>query len=280
MKAYDGQPVAARYYPSNTGANAPVVLLVHENGPGRSGKDFEDPVADLKNAGLAEHLQKEGYAVLVVDLRGHGANPRRALTDPQWKALTFDLQAAYHFLLDRHNRRELNIGKLGVVGLGEGANLVANWAAEPRAAVSIEGRPGDLAALALISPLPEDRATRLAPAVASLAPRVPILAMSGEGDAASADWVKEAKEVVERQRLGKTALVEGKQHGYNLVRFTPGATAPLTSFLELTLKSRPEEWEPRFNLDPVAFTDVQIIDLKSRPAPPAPEAPKAEAPAN
>ena len=45
-----------------------------------SRKDFEEPVAELKGQGLAEHLQGEGYAVLSMDLRGQGQNPRRALT--------------------------------------------------------------------------------------------------------------------------------------------------------------------------------------------------------
>ena len=36
-----------------------------------------------------------------------------------------DLQAAYQFLVDRHNRGKLNLAKFGVLALGEGANLAA-----------------------------------------------------------------------------------------------------------------------------------------------------------
>ena len=66
-----------------------------------------------------------------------------------------DLQAGYFFLVDRHNRGDLNLAKLGVIALGDGANLVAAWAFQPGAAVTIEGRPSDLSALVLISPKPE-----------------------------------------------------------------------------------------------------------------------------
>lgn len=280
LKAYDGQPFSARYYPAKAGAEAPVVLLVHENGPGRSGRDFEDPVAELKKQGLAPYLQLEGYAVLVLDLRGHGANPRRSLNDQQWRALAYDLQAAYHFLIDRHNRRELNLAKFGLVALGDGGSLAAWWATQPGAAVSIQGRRADLAAIALISPVPESRGIRLAPAIASLSPRIPILLLAGEGDTPSANLIKESQEVVERQRLGKTALVEGRQHGSNLLRFTPGATKPLLAFLESTLKARNDEWEPRFNLDPVTYSDIQLVDPNAPPAPsPLPKAePKNDSP--
>ena len=63
-----------------------------------------------------------------------------------------DLQAAYYFLVDRHNRGDLNLAKLGVVALGDGANLAAAWAYQPGAAITTDGRPSDLSALAMISP--------------------------------------------------------------------------------------------------------------------------------
>lgn len=266
ISAYDGTPMAVRYYPSRQGGTAPVVLLIHEAGAGRSGKDFEEPIGELKNLGLAAYLQGEGYAVLVPDLRGHGANPRKTLSAEQWRSMTYDLQAAYHFLIDRNNRRELNLGKLGVVGVGEGANLVAAWAATPGGAVSVEGRLADLAALALVSPLAEDRGLRLAPAVATLAPRFPLLVMAGQRDAPSAEAVKAVQPTVERQREGRVALIEARQHGANLLRFAPDATAPLLRFLDNALRARTDEWEPRYNLDPVAFANVQVVESKEAPA--------------
>jgi len=76
-------------------------------------------------AGVAEHLQGQGYAVLAVNLRGQGANVRKAPTPQDWRLMIDDLQAAYQFLVDRHNRGKLNLSKFGVLALGEGANLAA-----------------------------------------------------------------------------------------------------------------------------------------------------------
>src|SRR5271165_3387534 len=180
LRSFDGTPLAASYYPSRLGNSAPVVMLVHEMG--RSRKDFEDAVQELKGQGLAEHLQELGYAVFSMDLRWQGQNPRRALTAEERPRLMEDLQAGYFFLVDRHNRGDLNLGKLGVVALGDGANLATAWAMQPGAAVTIEGRPTDLSALALISPNPEGFGYVLAHGINALAPRVPLLLLAGERD--------------------------------------------------------------------------------------------------
>ncbi|WP_199756903.1 hypothetical protein, partial [Tautonia sociabilis] len=62
----------------------------------------------------------------------------------------------------------------------------------------------------------------------------------------------------------------------NLLRFAPGATGPLTRFLDDVVRIRADEWEPRYNLDPVLFADVRIVNLgapaASPPAGPAPAA--------
>ena len=78
LRSFDGTPLAASYYPSHLGNSSPVVMLIHEMG--RSRKDFEDPVQDLKGQGLAAHLQGLGFAVFSMDLRWQGQNPRRALS--------------------------------------------------------------------------------------------------------------------------------------------------------------------------------------------------------
>ena len=153
LRSFDGTPLAASYYPSQLGNSAPVAMLIHEIG--RSRKDFEDPVQDLKGQGLAESLQRLGYAVFSMDLRWQGQNPRRVLTADERPKLLEDLQAGYFFLVDRHNRGDLNVRKLGVIALGDGANLATAWAIQPGAAITIEGRPTDLSALALVSPNPE-----------------------------------------------------------------------------------------------------------------------------
>ena len=279
----DGNPMSATYYPARVGATAPALLLVHDKGG--LAKDFQDPIDDLKGLGLAESLQGQGYAVLLVDFRGpvapnananQNANPnpkqnqaaeaREVASSTGWRARPADLQAAYQFLVDRHNRMELNLAKFGVVALGDGANLAARWAQLPGGATSSEGRISDLGALVLVSPSAglAGSGPRLEATLATLAPRVPLMLMAGEKDAASRDVVKAVRPVVERQRLNKVVTYPTKLHGAPLVRFTPQAPATIQKFLDGAIKYRRDEWEPRYNLTPVAYADAQVVLPKDR----------------
>ena len=269
IAAADGTPLAAIYYPSRLGAGSPVVMLVHERD--RSTKDFSDKIADFQNQGLAEGLQKQGYAVLAFDLRGHGANPRRSLSAQDWQAMVLDLQSAYIFLIDRHNRGELNLARLGVVALGEGANVVAAWASRPEAATSAPGRAGDLAGLVLISPMVDAQAQglKIGQALRALAPRVPLCVLCGERDAASAEVVKDARPAIGRVRANKVELFPSSLHGFKLLRLEPNVTSTITRFLDDSLKAKAEEWEPRYNLAPVAYSEIQtVVHAPPKPAEP------------
>ena len=257
LRSFDGTPLAASYYPSHLGNSSPVVMLIHEMG--RSRKDFEEPVQDLKGQGLAAHLQGLGFAVFSMDLRWQGQNPRRALAADERPKLIEDLQAGFYFLVDRHNRGDLNLGKLGVVALGDGANLATAWAIQPGAAITIEGRPSDLSALALISPNPEGFGYVLRHGITTLAPRVPLLLIAGERDNPSKDTVQSVRQTVQRARLNKIELFPSSLHGYKLLRLEPKVTSALIHFLDTTLKNRPVEWEPQYNLTPVTFGDSQLV---------------------
>jgi hypothetical protein len=283
LHSFDGAPLAASYYRSKLGSTAPVVMLIHESG--RSRKDFEDPVSELKGQGLAEHLQGLDYAVLSLDIRGQGQNPRRALTRGERPRIIEDLQAAYFFLVDRHNRGELNLSKLGVIALGDGANLAAAWAFQPGAAVTTEGHPSDLSALALVSPMPEGSGYLLRHVTPSLATRIPMLLLAGERDNASKDAVQTVRPMVERGRLNKIELYPSPLHGYKLLRLEPKVTSSLFHFLDTTLKNRAVSWEPQYNLLPVTFSDIQTVrhakpdDALKQPAADRKNAAEARAPA-
>ena len=282
LHSFDGTPLAASFYPSKLGSSAPVVMLIHE--ANRSRKDFEEPVTELKGQGLAEHLQSEGYAVFSMDLRGQGQNPRRNLTASDRPLLADDIQAGYVFLLDRHNRGDFNVAKLGVIALGEGANLAVAWAYQPGAAVSTEGRASDLNALVLISPFPEGFGYVFGHVLASLAPRIPLALLAGGKDVASKDAVESVRKMVERARLNKVELFPTSLHGYKLMRLEPKIIPAVMRFLETTIKLRPAEWEPRYNLIPVTASEIQTSRHAKAPEKPAAEpkkeAPKAKADAN
>ena len=257
LRSFDGTPLAASYYPSQLGISAPVVMLIHELG--RSRKDFEDPVQELKGDGLAAHLQGLGYAVFSMDLRWQGQNPRRTLTTDERPKLLEDLQAGYFFLVDRHNRGDLNLGKLGVVALGDGANLATAWATLSGAAITIEGKPSDVSALVEISPNPEGFGHVLGHGLTALAPRIPLLLVAGERDNPSKDAVQSVRPTIQHIRLSKIELFPSALHGYKLLRLEPKLTSTLFRFLETTLKNRPVEWEPKYNLTPVTFGDLQLV---------------------
>jgi hypothetical protein len=258
LRGFDGAPLAASYYPSKLGTSAPVVMLIHESG--RSRKDFEDPVHELKGQGLAEHLQGLGYAAFSLDLHGPGQIPRRSLSYSERPRLMEDLQAGYFFLVDRHNRGDFNLAKLGVIALGDSSNLAVAWAYQPGAAVTIEGRPSDLSALVLLSPKAEGSGFLLSHVLAAVAPRVPLLLLAGERDSASKDAVQSVRQLIERVRLNKVELFPASPlSGYKLLRLEPKVPSTIFRFLDTALKGRALEWEPRINLTPVTYSDIQTV---------------------
>ena len=256
--AGNSDSLAASYYPSKLANNAPAVLLIHERD--HSIKDFEEPLADLKGVSLADSLQKAGYAVLAVDLHGHGGNTRRNLTPRDWSLVPGDLEIAYLALVDRHNRGELNVAKLGVIALGEGANVALTWASGG-GGVSSEGRAGDLGALILISPMgdAESQGLRAAGPLTTLAARIPIDLMVGERDAGSLELVKAVEPILKRYRANQVETFPSALHAYQLLRLEPNLTGSITKFLETTIKAKGDEWEGRYLLNPVRFSEIKVI---------------------
>lgn len=277
---HENQPLTAKYYPPEKPFQAPVLLLLHESGRGRSSRDFEEPIEGLNKRGFAAHMQEQGYAVLLLDLRGHGGNPRHEVNQQHWRASVTDLQAVYRFLIDRHNRGELDLGKFGVVALGDAGNLAATWASTPDAAVSSEGRESDLGALVLVSPLADARGLALSRILPQIAPRFPMLLISGDRDEQSIQPVRDSQPVVERHRLSQVAYFDSALHGEKLLNFFPKVPEAIEKFLNDPVKFRAGEWEPRYLLDPVRFDEISLIaDSGYLPIPGAPgdALPKAKA---
>ena len=63
--------------------------------------------------------------------------------------------------------------------------------------------------------------------------------------------------MVERARLNKVELFPTSLHGYKLMRLEPKIIPAVMRFLETTIKLRPAEWEPRYNLIPVTVSEIQ-----------------------
>lgn len=164
----DGFPIVITYFKSNGGKETPVVVLLH----------MKEDSRRIWDSGLAPILQKEGYAVITVDLRGHGeskgegipatsttttGNVNQKKKDEKEKKPTpkagkgsgdikkgdveamieFDMEAVKNFLYERHQAQELNMNKLAVVGPEMGATIAMNfaardWAKKPHS----DGQPG------------------------------------------------------------------------------------------------------------------------------------------
>jgi len=125
IRTADGWNLQLTYYP-RPGQDTPVVILLHGKGGNR-----------LVWKTFATQLNGAGYAVVAVDLRKHGdsqappnAGPRaeRFIPTDYGKMVAADLEAVKDFLLTKHEDKELNIRKLGIVAADDMAVVAANWA--------------------------------------------------------------------------------------------------------------------------------------------------------
>jgi pimeloyl-ACP methyl ester carboxylesterase len=165
----DGVQLTLTYYASMEGKNATPVVMLH---------DYKGSRAIF--AQLAQRLQSPGeegdqpsFAVVTVDLRGHGDSTRQVLLDDTEQEIdaarlnrhdfldmvALDMKAVRKFLVAKNDAGELNLNKLSLVGTGLGASVAANWAAAdwewPPLNVGKQGQ--DVKALVLISPRWKDR---------------------------------------------------------------------------------------------------------------------------
>ncbi|MCH2212004.1 MAG: alpha/beta hydrolase [Fuerstiella sp.] len=132
LTTVDNWPVHVTYFKSDKGKEAAVVvLLTAANGDVDSG-----PTRRVWTE-LATHLQKNGFAVLSVDLRKHGdSKPEQDLGKRQKKVLPRDyrnmvigdMEAVKAFLMEQHHLQELNIRKMGIITDGASALVGAAFA--------------------------------------------------------------------------------------------------------------------------------------------------------
>lgn len=121
LKTRDQYNVAAWYFapkaPKVKGALAPTILLLHMRGKDKS--SWGEMPAKLVN---------EGFAVLAIDLRGHGETldpqghniPLSSLKDADYQNMLFDVAAGHEFLQQQNS---VDPERLGIIGASIGANL-------------------------------------------------------------------------------------------------------------------------------------------------------------
>ena len=165
LKTTDGKTLTATYYPSRSGKDAAAVILLHAYGGNRATLDT-----------LARKLQQAGSAVIAPDLRGHGDSMlgiRNLHPDDYAAMVGRDLESVKGFLMKRNNEGELNVERLGIVGVEMSASLALNWAALdwswPELPTGKQGQ--DVKAVALVSPEWSFKGLRISDAVVDPAVR-------------------------------------------------------------------------------------------------------------
>jgi pimeloyl-ACP methyl ester carboxylesterase len=166
----DGVQLRMTYFPSAKKAGteeakqvAPVILL-HDHKATRA--VFASLTQRLQATGDAK--KGPAFAVVSVDLRGHGESTKQQLPNGEEATIdfakpnkpgliamaAFDMEAVRSFLIGKNDLGELNLNKLCIVGAGMGANVGVNWAlhdwSAPPLAIGKQGQ--DVKALVLISP--------------------------------------------------------------------------------------------------------------------------------
>jgi hypothetical protein len=97
--------------------------------------------------------------------------------------------------------------------------------------------------------------------------------MAGERDAVSSDPVRAVRPTVERAigglKLNRVEFFDSSLHGYKLLWLEPKVTSVIPKFFEGTIKLKATApWEPRYNLTPVRYEDIQLVrSVKAKDAP-------------
>jgi len=118
----DNLKLIGSYYPVKE-QNPPAVILLHMLGRNRGDWNV-----------YARHLQKEGIAVLSLDLRGHGESTNhflvywRSFKSSEFQKYIPDLNRAMVYL----EQNGIDPKKTGILGIGIGANLAVNYAARQK----------------------------------------------------------------------------------------------------------------------------------------------------
>jgi pimeloyl-ACP methyl ester carboxylesterase len=125
LETSDGLKLAATFQSPGRGGRAPGVLLVHDAGARRESLDD-----------VAKYLRRRGFAVLTLDLRGHGKSPgseqpfgqlTREDQERLWTFALRDLEAAGAFL---RGRRDVHTTNLSVIGVGRSSALALRYASQ------------------------------------------------------------------------------------------------------------------------------------------------------
>ena len=194
--------------PLTSGAD-PGVILLHMLGDDRT---------VWGEVGLAADLVAAGYAVLVVDMRGHGETGGA----PDWTLAADDLGRVWD---DFTARDTVDKARTAVVGASIGANMALRLGAD---------RP-DVGAVVLLSPGLDYRGVTTADQLAVYGDR-PLLLVASEDDAYSVDSVRA---LAEAANGAEVQMFENAGHGTNMFAAEPELAALIIGWLDEQLATEP-----------------------------------------
>jgi len=204
----DGLKMAMRYYPGPKSRQTIPIILIH--GWKGQGSDFHR---------LADHLQRQGYSVLVPDLRGHGESTSVKIPGKQ-DAITlkaekmrkndlqlivrFDLETTKSYLMKRHKQEELNVNALTIIGAEMGAMVAAYWTVQDWSWPQYPGvkQGQDVQAVVMLSPLQGFKGITIQPPFEqpALREKVSLFLVYGQNDSKASASVRRIRKSLKRYR--------------------------------------------------------------------------------
>lgn len=274
VKSEDGMGIRFTYYPAmkekGTPQDAPVAILLH--GAGGSRIVWDKGSAPTGGKSFPETLQDAGFAVLTVDLRKHGesvptgGDAKIFPTDYQAMALG-DLVAIKAFLKDEHQKKALNMGKIGIVAADMSCPVAAafaeyDWKATPYDDAPVLAnrtpRGQDVRALVFLSPDSTAGRLKTTASVNFLRAKefnIAFFGIAGATDAQDKGQTKKLYELFKSGSKGEEGAAADrffisepklKDRGTDLLRKAPAAVeTPMFNFLVKYVKEVVLPWQDR-----------------------------------
>jgi acetyl esterase/lipase len=215
----DGVSIVGTYYAPSSGLkdSTPTIILLHMLGKDRSTWNT-----------FASALSHKGYAVLSIDLRGHGESIKQgsstvsyqSFTENDFNKMTLDVKAAKQFLIEQKNA---NPDRMAVIGASIGANIALNYAATLDPTIKI---------VILLSPGLNYRGVATSDTITKY--ENPVYMAATEGDSGSA---KDSQTLCDKINCGENLKIYSgsSSHGTNM--FSESLNPPLQDLIMSWLSS-------------------------------------------
>lgn len=270
VAAPDKFPIRISYYPAlaeknpNGVSEAGVVILLH--GDKGSRINWDKGSAPSGQMTFPAVLQESGYAAVTVDLRKHGQSVMEGKEEPinnddYAKMAAGDLKAVKDFIQTEHQAKNLNMGKMAIIGAGFSAPVAAafaqfDWEQPPfddsPIPASRTPRGQDVKAIVMLSP--DSTAGRLSSnksLVYLTKQKIAILIMVGKEDGLDKGAAKNSFKAAgggNKKNEERVYLLEPdvKDRGTNLFgKYPQFIESPVLKFLELHIKNIDVPWVDR-----------------------------------